>query len=97
MNSTTPNEPLLHTEDTVLVEKEESKAENLVKRTVQESYKIWEIAGPSIFNRLTMFSLTVSCQSFAGHLGDRDLAAISIATTLFISITFGFLVCLTFF
>ncbi|KAL3340155.1 hypothetical protein AABB24_028665 [Solanum stoloniferum] len=90
-NSTTPNEPLLHTQDTVLEEKEESKAENLVKRTCQESKMIWEIAGPSIFNRLTMFSLTVISQSFAGHLGNRDLAAISIATTFFISITFGFL------
>lgn len=95
-NSTTPNEPLLHTQDTMLEEKEESKASNLVKRTCQESKMIWEIAGPSIFNRLTMFSLTVISQSFAGHLGNRDLAALSIATTFFISITFGFLVCLTF-
>ncbi|KAJ8541336.1 hypothetical protein K7X08_002152 [Anisodus acutangulus] len=38
-----------------------------------------------------MFSLTVISQSFAGHLGNRDLAAISIVTTLFISVTFGFL------
>uniref|UniRef100_M0ZPW0 Multidrug resistance pump n=1 Tax=Solanum tuberosum TaxID=4113 RepID=M0ZPW0_SOLTU len=90
-NSNTPNEPLLHTQDTDSEEKEESKAENLVKRTCQESKMIWEIAGPSIFNRLTMFSLTVISQSFAGHLGNRDLAAISIATTFFISITFGFL------
>ncbi|MCD9560284.1 hypothetical protein HAX54_018806 [Datura stramonium] len=97
MNSTTVNEPLLHT-DTVLEESQShhfkdraEEAENLVKRTCQESKKIWEIAGPSIFSRLAMFSLTVICQSFAGHLGNRDLAAISIATTLFISITFGFL------
>lgn len=68
MNSTTPNEPLLHTRsDTLLEDKEESKAENLVKQTFQESKKIWEIAGPSIFSRLAMFSLTVISQSFAGH------------------------------
>ncbi|OIT26880.1 PREDICTED: protein DETOXIFICATION 27-like [Nicotiana attenuata] len=89
MNSTTRNEPLLHLKDRA--KEEESKADNLVKRTCQESKKIWEIAGPSIFSRLAMFSLTVISQSFAGHLGDRDLAAISLATTFFIPITFGFL------
>ncbi|XP_009596940.1 protein DETOXIFICATION 27 [Nicotiana tabacum] len=89
MNSTTGNEPLLHFKDRA--EEEESKADNLVKKTCQESKKIWEIAGPSIFSRLAMFSLTVISQSFAGHLGNRDLAAISLATTFFIPITFGFL------
>ncbi|XP_016465814.1 protein DETOXIFICATION 27 [Nicotiana tabacum] len=91
MNSTTGNEPLLHFKDRAEEEEEESKADNLVKRTCRESKKIWEIAGPSIFSRLAMFSLTVISQSFAGHLGNRDLAAISLATTFFIPITFGFL------
>ncbi|XP_009789593.1 protein DETOXIFICATION 27-like [Nicotiana sylvestris] len=91
MNSITGNEPLLHFKDRAEEEEEESKADNLVKRTCRESKKIWEIAGPSIFSRLAMFSLTVISQSFAGHLGNRDLAAISLATTFFIPITFGFL------
>ncbi|KAK4381166.1 protein DETOXIFICATION 27 [Sesamum angolense] len=38
-----------------------------------------------------MFSLTLITQSFAGHLDQRQLAAFSIATTVIISITFGFL------
>ncbi|KAF3445965.1 hypothetical protein FNV43_RR11142 [Rhamnella rubrinervis] len=56
-----------------------------------ESKKIWQIAGPSIFSRLAMFSVTVVVQAFAGHLSDLDLAAISVATTVIISISFGFL------
>ncbi|KAK3030169.1 hypothetical protein RJ639_039646, partial [Escallonia herrerae] len=69
----------------------ESNGGKLLSRTWSESKKIWLIAGPSIFCRLAMFSLTVITQAFAGHLGDRDLAAISIATTVIISISFGFL------
>ncbi|XP_058786330.1 protein DETOXIFICATION 27-like [Vicia villosa] len=64
---------------------------SLFQQTCSESNKLWHIAAPSIFSRLTMFSITVVSQSFAGHLNDLDLAAISIACTLLISITFGFL------
>ncbi|KAM7518533.1 hypothetical protein LguiB_017495 [Lonicera macranthoides] len=64
---------------------------DLISRAWLESKKIWKIAGPSIFGRLSMFSLTVITQSFAGHLGDLELSAISISTTVIISITFGFL------
>ncbi|KAI3465157.1 hypothetical protein Pfo_021820 [Paulownia fortunei] len=62
-----------------------------VKEAWVECKKLWQIAAPSIFCRLAMFSLTVVTQSFAGHLGQSQLAAISIATTVIISITFGFL------
>lgn len=62
-----------------------------IKEIWLESKKLWQIAGPSIFSRLAMFSMTVITQSFAGHLGDLNLASISIATTLIISISFGFL------
>ncbi|XP_020218934.1 protein DETOXIFICATION 27 isoform X1 [Cajanus cajan] len=63
---------------------------SLFQRTCSESKKLCHIAAPSIFTRLAMFSITVVTQSFAGHLGDLDLAAISIACTVLISITFGF-------
>ncbi|XP_019175186.1 PREDICTED: protein DETOXIFICATION 27-like isoform X1 [Ipomoea nil] len=79
---------LLPTTSSVQEEEEEG---NLVKQTWAESKKIWHVAGPTIFSRLAMFSLTVITQSFAGHLGDRDLAAITLVTTLLIGITFGFL------
>ncbi|WVZ18748.1 hypothetical protein V8G54_006070 [Vigna mungo] len=65
---------------------------SLLYRSCSESSKLWKIAAPSIFTRLAMFSITVVTQSFAGHLADLDLAAISIACTVLISVTFGFMV-----
>ncbi|XP_042011403.1 protein DETOXIFICATION 27-like isoform X1 [Salvia splendens] len=62
-----------------------------VKEAWGELKKLWQIAAPSIFCRLAMFSLTIITQSLAGHLGQNQLAAISIVTTVIISITFGFL------
>ncbi|XP_039038688.1 protein DETOXIFICATION 27-like [Hibiscus syriacus] len=63
----------------------------LISKAWDESKKLWFVAGPSIFSRLAMFSVTVITQGFAGHLGDLNLAAISIATTVIISIAFGIL------
>ncbi|TQE12721.1 hypothetical protein C1H46_001741 [Malus baccata] len=64
---------------------------NMIRRTWLESKKLWQIAGPSIFSRIAMFSVTVITQSFAGHLSDLDLTAISLVTTVIISISFGFM------
>ncbi|CAL0305581.1 unnamed protein product [Lupinus luteus] len=72
-----------------------SNNDSLIQRTCLESKKLWQIAAPSIFTRLTMFSITVVTQSFAGHLSNLDLAAIATACTVIISISFGFLVNLT--
>ncbi|KAL9997534.1 putative multi antimicrobial extrusion protein [Helianthus debilis subsp. tardiflorus] len=72
-------------------EQQQQQQVSIIKRTWVESNKIWKIAGPSIFSRLSLYSLAVITQSFAGHLSDTDLAAISIATTVITSITFGFL------
>ncbi|CAL5417857.1 unnamed protein product [Camellia sinensis] len=92
------NQPLLisapyqeEQEEDLYNQQQESNSGNLIRRTWVESKKMWHIAGPSIFTRLAMFSLTVITQAFAGHLSDHDLAAISIVTAVIIGITFGFL------
>lgn len=74
------------------LQEESTKDNDLINKTWTESKKLWQIAGPSIFSRLSMFSMTIITQAFAGHLGDLNLAAISIVTTVIISICFGFLV-----
>ena len=88
-----PNNTIVHSGDDL-----EAKI-NLIgtQKTWEEFKKVWRIAGPSIFCRVAMFSLTIITQSLAGHLSDLDLAAFSIATTLLISISFGFLVLLSLF
>ncbi|CAI0546664.1 unnamed protein product [Linum tenue] len=64
---------------------------DLIRAVWQESKNLWLIAGPSIFSRVAMFSLTVVTQAFAGHLGELNLAAISMVCFVIIGISFGFL------
>ncbi|GFY87369.1 MATE efflux family protein [Actinidia rufa] len=45
-----------------------------------ESKKLWHIVGPSMVSRIASYSMFVIAQAFAGHLGDHELAAVSIAT-----------------
>ncbi|WCJ31951.1 MATE efflux family protein [Euphorbia peplus] len=56
-----------------------------------ESKKLWQIVGPAIFSRLASYSMLVITQAFAGHLGDLELAAISIANNVIVGFDFGLL------
>ncbi|KAF8781105.1 hypothetical protein HU200_001082 [Digitaria exilis] len=58
------------------------KRAGLPKRVWEESKKLWEVVGPAVFMRLVLYSMNVVSQAFAGHLGDRELAAFSIASTV---------------
>lgn len=66
--------------------------QDLVRRVLIESKKLWHIAGPAIFSRLASYSMLVITQAFAGHLGDLELAAISIANNVIVGFDFGLLV-----
>ncbi|CAN1188677.1 Protein DETOXIFICATION 27 [Linum perenne] len=63
----------------------------LVSRTWIETKKLWQIVGPAIFSRLASFAMNIITQAFAGHLGDVELAAISIANTVIVGFNFGLL------
>ncbi|KAI3906945.1 hypothetical protein MKW92_007762 [Papaver armeniacum] len=65
--------------------------DDLPRRVWIESKKLWHIVGPSIFSRIASYSMNVVTQVFAGHLGDLELASISIANTVVIGFTFGLL------
>ncbi|KAI4328153.1 hypothetical protein L6164_020534 [Bauhinia variegata] len=62
---------------------------DLPRRVWIESKKLWHIVGPSIFSRLVSYSMLVITQAFAGHLGDHELAAISIANHVIVGFDFG--------
>lgn len=64
----------------------------LGKRLWNESKKLWHVVGPAIFSRVTSYSTVIITQIFAGHLGDLELAAFSIAYTVFVGFTYGLLV-----
>lgn len=65
---------------------------DILTRMWVESKKLWLIVGPSIFSRISTYSILVISQAFAGHLGDLDLAAISIALNVIIGFDFGLMV-----
>ncbi|KAL8479045.1 hypothetical protein ACS0TY_030807 [Phlomoides rotata] len=54
-----------------------------------ESKKLWRVVGPAIFSRMTSYSMFVITQAFAGHLGDLELAAMSIASSVVVGFDFG--------
>jgi len=64
----------------------------LASRVWIETRKLWRIVGPAIISRVVSYSMNVITQAFAGHLGEVELAAISIANTVIVGFNFGLLV-----
>lgn len=76
----------------VPVLEDDSADQRLARKVWVESKKLWHIVGPSIFSRLATYSMSVVTIAFAGHLGDLELAAISIANNVIVAFNFGLLV-----
>lgn len=55
---------------------------HLASRVWIESKKLWHIVAPAILSRVLSFSMNLITQAFAGHLGDIQLAAISIVVNV---------------
>lgn len=64
----------------------------IAERASEESKKLWTIVGPAMVTRLAMNAMIVVTQAFVGHLGDLQLAAMTIATTVVVGFNFGLLV-----
>lgn len=71
----------------------EASEPGLLRRVWNESKKLWRIVGPAIFLRITSYSMNLATQAFAGHLGDLELAAMSVAAT-FSGFSFGLMACI---
>ncbi|XP_042501119.1 protein DETOXIFICATION 27-like [Macadamia integrifolia] len=69
----------------------DDEEEDLRKRVWIESKLLWHIVGPAIFSRVSSFSMNVITQAFAGHLGDLELASLSIANNVIVGFNFGLL------
>lgn len=54
-----------------------------------ESRKLWYIAGPAIFTSVCQYSLGAITQTFAGHLGTLELAAVSVENSVIAGFSFG--------
>ncbi|CAK9320562.1 unnamed protein product [Citrullus colocynthis] len=79
--------PLL--EDSPPISHLPDRDEDFVRRVWIESKKLWHIVAPAILSRVSTHSVMVTSQAFAGHLGDLDLAAISIALNVIIGFDLG--------
>lgn len=75
----------------LLREEELDEEFGLSRRIWEESKKLWRIVAPAIFSRVVTYSMNVITQAFAGHLGDLELASISIANTVVVGFSFGLL------
>ncbi|KAK2445393.1 Protein DETOXIFICATION 27 [Trifolium repens] len=72
-------------------EEEDEEEQEFGKKLWIETKKLWLIVGPSIFSRVASFTMNVVTQAFSGHLGEVQLAAMSIANTVIVGFNFGLL------
>ncbi|KMZ68453.1 MATE efflux family protein, expressed [Zostera marina] len=72
------------TETPLLVPNNDEKHRNLGTRVFAESKRLWSVTGPSILGNILSYSSMAISLSFAGHLGDFELASISIALTVIV-------------
>ncbi|XP_004501679.1 protein DETOXIFICATION 27-like [Cicer arietinum] len=77
--------------ESLLPEQVSKEEERLGNKIWIETKKLWLIVGPSIFSRVASFTMNVVTQAFAGHLGDVQLASISIANAVIVGFNFGLL------
>ncbi|XP_028757353.1 protein DETOXIFICATION 27-like [Neltuma alba] len=80
-----------HADDDDLSQTLLPEKETFARKLWVETQKLWVIVGPSIFARISSFTMNVVTQAFAGHLGEVPLAAISIANTVIVGFNFGLL------
>ncbi|KAI3918202.1 hypothetical protein MKX01_041522 [Papaver californicum] len=65
--------------------------DDLPSRVRIESKKLWHIVGPTIFSRITSYSMFVITQAFDGHLGNLEPAAVALSSTVIVGFCFGLL------
>ncbi|CAK9159123.1 unnamed protein product [Ilex paraguariensis] len=86
-----PSAPLLDYSSSTPKDEDEQQNQTLSMKVWIESKKLWRVVGPAIFSRIAAYSMFVITLAFAGHLGDLELAAMSIATTVVLGFSFGLL------
>ncbi|XP_057794551.1 protein DETOXIFICATION 27-like isoform X2 [Salvia miltiorrhiza] len=57
----------------------------------EESKKLWHVVGPTVVSRVSNATMNIITQAFAGHLGDLELASISIANNVIVGFNWGLL------
>lgn len=61
-----------------------------------ESRKLWKIAGPTIVTAICQYSLGALTQTFAGFVGELELAAVAVENSVVAGLAFGIMVSFTY-
>ncbi|CAL1410966.1 unnamed protein product [Linum trigynum] len=84
--------------DAPLLQSRGGKERNYVKENfgssalgdfTNESRTLWKIAGPAIFTSISQYSLGALTQTFAGFVGELELAAVSVENSVVAGLAFG--------
>ncbi|KAL8153972.1 hypothetical protein V2J09_011732 [Rumex salicifolius] len=68
---------------------EEQSELTRVQEFKKESKLLWHIAGPAIFTAICQYSLGALTQTFAGLVGEIELAAVSVENSVIAGLAFG--------
>ena len=72
----------------------DQKQVGVVREFGQESKRLWQIAGPAIFTAICQYSLGALTQTFAGRVGEVELAAVSVENSVIAGLAYGVMVSL---
>jgi MATE family multidrug resistance protein len=64
----------------------------MLKEFGHESKRLWKLAGPAIFTSICQYSLGALTQTFAGFVGEVELAAVSVENSVIAGLAFGVMV-----
>ena len=73
---------------------DEEKQVAVIKEFWYESKRLWKLAGPAIFTSVSQYSLGGVTQTFAGLVGELELAAVSVENSVIAGLAFGIMVLL---
>ncbi|KDP38452.1 hypothetical protein JCGZ_04377 [Jatropha curcas] len=68
---------------------QEHKPVSTIKEFGEESKRLWKLAGPAIFTAICQYSLGALTQTFAGLVGEVELAAVSVENSVIAGLAFG--------
>ena len=69
-----------------------SKMKKLVSKSWEESRLLWQVAFPAILTEVFQFSIGFVTTGFVGHLGEVELAAVTVVENILEGFAFGVLV-----
>ncbi|KAL0325631.1 UNVERIFIED_CONTAM: protein DETOXIFICATION 27 [Sesamum radiatum] len=64
---------------------------SLPAKVWDETKQLWHIVGPTVISRISNATMNIITQSYAGHLGDLELASVSIANNVIVGFNWGLL------